>query len=336
MADNSTANPGSGGDAFRSLQTATAEKWPASVLAKTTTETPGANVLTLIKDTVPLPVVARSSTGTELATVGNPFRIDPTGTTTQPVSAVSLPLPAGAATSANQAAGQGQLVDNAAFTDTTTRLDMAGFIFDETAGTALTENDAAAARVDSKRAQVTVLEDATTRAQRQAVNAGGAAEVHGDVAHNVAVSGNPVLNGYEGRTTDGAAVTSGNAVRGLADTLGKQVVMVGAVHDRHVNGRANFTTTTAADIIAAQGAGVRIVVMSYSITNSSQAVNTKVELRDGTTVRVIDHAQSTGGGAARAGGSPIFISTANTAVTGRCVTTGADVEINVSGYTIAN
>lgn len=71
----------------------------------------------------------------------------------------------------------GNLADNAAFTDGTTRLHMAGFIFDETAGTALTENDGAAARVDSKRAQVGVLEDATTRGQRAAVNASGGLSV---------------------------------------------------------------------------------------------------------------------------------------------------------------
>lgn len=70
--------------------------------------------------------------------------------------------------------GQGQVADNAGFTDGTTRTDIAGFIFDEVAGTALTENDAAAARVDSKRAIVHVLEDATTRGQRAAVSSAGA------------------------------------------------------------------------------------------------------------------------------------------------------------------
>jgi hypothetical protein len=69
----------------------------------------------------------------------------------------------------------GNIADNAAFTDGTTRLSPSGYIFDEVAGTALTENDAAAARIDSKRAQVLVLEDATTRGQRQAVSATGGA-----------------------------------------------------------------------------------------------------------------------------------------------------------------
>lgn len=69
----------------------------------------------------------------------------------------------------------GNIVDNALFTDSTTRISMSGYVFDETAGTALTENDGAAARIDSKRAQVLVVEDATTRGQRQAVNTSGGA-----------------------------------------------------------------------------------------------------------------------------------------------------------------
>lgn len=67
-----------------------------------------------------------------------------------------------------------KLTDNGAFVDGTSKVMMAGFAFDETAGTGLTENDAAAARVDSKRAQVIAIEDATTRGQRLAVSAGGA------------------------------------------------------------------------------------------------------------------------------------------------------------------
>jgi hypothetical protein len=46
----------------------------------------------------------RNASGTEIATLSNPARVDPTGSTTQPVSASSLPLPAGASTSAKQPA----------------------------------------------------------------------------------------------------------------------------------------------------------------------------------------------------------------------------------------
>lgn len=66
---------------------------------------------------------------------------------------------------------QGQIVDNAAFVDGTTRLNMAGFIFDEVAGTALTENDGAAARVNANRAQVMTIEDGAVRGRRATVNA---------------------------------------------------------------------------------------------------------------------------------------------------------------------
>lgn len=96
---------------------------------------------------------------------------------TQPVSAASLPLPAGAATEASLAAQS--VVDNAGFTDGTTRVQPAGFILDETAGTALTENDAGAARMDSKRAQVITVEDTTTRGRRMTVTAANAAKVDG-------------------------------------------------------------------------------------------------------------------------------------------------------------
>lgn len=62
------------------------------------------------------------------------------------------------------------ITDNGAFTDGTTKVFIGGYIYDETAGTALTENDAAASRIDSKRAQVMVIEDATTRGRRAAVD----------------------------------------------------------------------------------------------------------------------------------------------------------------------
>jgi len=229
------------------------------------------------------------------------------------------------------------LVDNAAFTDGTTRVGMAGFIFDETAGTALTENDAAAARVDSKRAIVNVVEDATTRGQRLAVSSSGAAMCAGVAAHGASVSGNPNLQGFEARTTDGTAVTSGQVSRGICDSIGKQVVLQGSTHDQQVNGTTNYTNTTAADVIAAAGAGVRIAVTSILVTNASASVSTKVSIRDGTTAKITGYAAAVGGGfTLSAGGRPLFITTANTAVTAVCGTTAADVDVSISGYKIAN
>lgn len=116
------------------------------------------------------------------------IRILPGVYATEPVIATQttpVTVSSGTVTTLTNITNWGNVVDNGAFVDGTTRLLPAGFIFDETAGTALTENDAAAARVDSKRAQVHVLEDATTRGQRQAVNAAGAAAVN----HVAAIAG---------------------------------------------------------------------------------------------------------------------------------------------------
>lgn len=64
----------------------------------------------------------RNVAGTEVGTATDPVRVDPTGTTTQPVSAAALPLPAGAATAAGQLAdGHNVTVDNATAAPVPTR-----------------------------------------------------------------------------------------------------------------------------------------------------------------------------------------------------------------------
>lgn len=106
-----------------------------------------------------------------------------------------------------------KLADNGGFTDGTTKVQPAGYIFDEVAGTALTENDAAAARVDSKRAQVLVIEDETTRGRRATVTASNALKVD---ASGVAV---PVTDNSGSLTVDNggtfAVQESGSALTAL-------------------------------------------------------------------------------------------------------------------------
>lgn len=64
---------------------------------------------TVPANTRPLPVKLMNDSGVEFGTSTSPIRVDPTGTTTQPVSAASLPLPAGASTSALQTSGNSSL-----------------------------------------------------------------------------------------------------------------------------------------------------------------------------------------------------------------------------------
>lgn len=126
---------------------------------------------------------------------------------TQPVSGtVTANLGTAVVTNAGTFAVQDsqKVVDNAGFTDGTTPVQPAGYIFDEVAGTALTENDAGAARIDSKRAQIGVIEDATTRGQRAAVSAANALKVDGS-AVTQPVSGTVTANAGSGTFAVSAA-----------------------------------------------------------------------------------------------------------------------------------
>jgi hypothetical protein len=128
----------------------------------------------------------------------NALKVDGSAVT-QPVSGtVTANLGTAAVTNAGTFAVQDsqKIADNAAFTDGTTPVDPVGYILDETPGTALTENDIGAARMDSKRAQVLTLEDATTRGQRAAISAAGRLSVD---ASGVAV---PVTDNSGSLTVD--------------------------------------------------------------------------------------------------------------------------------------
>lgn len=103
------------------------------------------------------------------------------------------------------------ITDNAAFTDGTSKVFLGGYILDEVAGTALTENDAAAARIDSKRAQVLVLEDASTRGQRAAVSAAGAVKTDSSaVTQPVSAASLPLPTGAATAAKQPALGTAGS------------------------------------------------------------------------------------------------------------------------------
>ena len=156
----------------------------------------------------------------------------------------------------------------------------------------------------------------------------------GGVAHDGADSGSPVKVGGRARTSDIAAVASDDRTDMVADTLGRQVVTLDQIPENSLSGKATFSNTTAADVIAAQGAGIRIHVTDLVVTNAHASVGTKVEIRDGTTVLWQAYAAPGGGGFAHRFRRPLRLS-ANSALTARCVTTGADVDVNASGFKAA-
>ena len=217
MADDFTLNPGSGGITARADQLLTGQYVPYS------------KVMDGTADSTNVWIIDSSGRGKTIADAGTgPWPVtdnggllsvdDGGGSLTIDGTVASSGTVTVSVTGTATVADNQTLADNSAFTDGTSKVFLGGYILDETAGTALTENDAAAARIDSKRAQVLVIEDATTRGQRAAVTAGGLVKVDASGA-TVPVSGSVSLTGTSavnvaqvaGTTTD---TNSGNKSAG--------------------------------------------------------------------------------------------------------------------------
>ena len=99
-----------------------------------------------------------------------------------------------------------------------------------------------------------------------------------------------------------------------------------------LDGTVNLTDTTAQNVLAASAAGHRILVTHMVVTNAHATIGTKVEIRSGTTVRYRNYAAPIGGGWSLEG--RIFVGEPGEAITARNVTTGADVDVSMSGFYI--
>lgn len=126
----------------------------------------------------------------------------------------------GALLTSSQLIDDAIVADNAAFTDGTTKLDMAGYIYDEVAGTALTENDAAAARINVNRAQVQAIEDGSTRGRYATVTASNALKVDGS-AVTQPVSGTVTITPSGTQTVSGTVAVS--TINSVAPAFGSGV-----------------------------------------------------------------------------------------------------------------
>lgn len=273
----------------------------------------------------------------------------------------TVSLPTGAATAANQSTeitalqliDDAIVADNAGFTDGTTKLDMAGYIYDEVAGTALTENDAAAARINVNRAQVQTIEDGVTRGRYATVSASNALKVDGsavtqpvsiatntpvgNVAHDAADSGAPIKFGGRARTTEITAVASDDRTDAIFDKVGKQVVLPYAIPESFVSGAITtaMTGTTSTSLVAAPGAGLRNYLTTIIVSNSHATVGTDVIIQDGnagTTLMTIP-AAAVYGGAVITLPTPLRQPTTATAIFCANVTTGASTKVSAVGYT---
>lgn len=178
---------------------------------------------------------------------------------TQPVSLASVP--SHAVTNAGTFAVQDsqKITDNAAFTDGTTKVQPVGFIYDEVAGTALTENDIGAGRMNVNRAQVGILEDGTTRGRYATVTASNALKVDGSavtqpvsgtVTANLSSTDNTVLDNIDANT---APTTGLNTGRKVVTTAGTAVAIASSTTCKWVAITAETDNT---DIVVVGDSGV--------------------------------------------------------------------------------
>jgi hypothetical protein len=156
------------------------------------------------------------------------------------------------------------------------------------------------------------------------------------VAHDAAVSGSTGVSvaGFEARATEPTATADADATRGMATTLGKQIVLPHSIPASTWNyATATLGVTDTADDVAkaAAGAGVRNYVTSVQVINGHATVATEVVIKDGSTVMWRGWAEAVGGGVS-AKFDPPLRGTANTAINVANITNGSKTYFNLQGY----
>jgi hypothetical protein len=164
---------------------------------------------------------------------------------------------------------------------------------------------------------------------------GNSITVDGAAADDVAISGSPVPIALAARTTDRTAVGAGDAVYPTADTLGKAVVLPYATSSEMTNGALTKSSTGAADLIAAPGAGTRLYITSISASNTNATTAVRVDFLDGATTIASFQLAKAGGGVAYTLPTPVRLSD-NTALRVDLSAAVTDVRFSAQGYTADN
>lgn len=163
------------------------------------------------------------------------------------------------------------------------------------------------------------------------------ANAQGPVAHDGAVSGNPIRIAGRARSTNYTAVASDD-VADLVTTLDGRLVTkpycIPEVAWTYAAASGGITNTTGVTAVAAAGAGVRNYVTRAQIINGHATVGTDVQIRDGASGTVLwrGYAAADGGGATCVFDPPLK-GTANTLIEVACGTTGSATYFNLQGYT---
>lgn len=203
----------------------------------------------------------------EGGTLANPLRIDPVGTTAQPVT-----ISSGNSNATIQA-------------NATVNLNLlAGTAIDANSGTKSAGTLRVVIATDQPQLtnKLLVTADPITFASAQAVTiSSGNSNVSNfpQGATAAAVPANAEYAGYRGTTAYPTAVSDGNLVAGMADKAGRQVVVVNTPRDLVGTATLSSANNAATTLIAAGGAGVFNDIISLVITSEGN-VATVVSLSD--------------------------------------------------------
>jgi hypothetical protein len=305
----------------------------------------------------------RNNAGTEVGTAAAPLRMDPTGTTTQPVSDAggsltvddgntTLSVDDGGGTLSIDDGGGSITVDGTVSISGTVTIDSelaaavasADNLAGPTAPWVLSANmcwdstgsnwdrcppsTAGSGATDSNTTRVTIATDDGVATGIGRINTNMA------VAHDAVDAGNPLKVGYKADSalSDNTLVAAGDRTDALGDLDGALLVRpYGPLADK-VNATVGITDGSSTSLVAAQGAGVRFCATTIVVSNSS-ATNVTVDIRDGTagSVLMTIPAAANMGGAAVALPAPLC-TTANTALAADPSAAATTVNISAVGF----
>lgn len=308
-----------------------------------------------------------NSANTEIATAGAPLRVDPTGTTTQPVSGTVAATQSGAwtvnpTTAANWSLGAtaAAVPANATYIGINTGGNLVGWNGTVTAvqptgtnlhvvcdsgcsGSGGTSSNfgsafpAAGTAIGLTSGTNMVAWSATTTYGTApaaiavpAVNAFVTGAVGPSIA--AAVPNNGSLVAGEARTTDRASATSGNLTAIVLDKAGKQVSLGYSIPELFVSGTASATTTGATTLIAAGAAGIKNYITSVQCGRDDAGTTAiRVTFSDtGTSILVLPN---NGGGGGNNATFPVpLVTAAATAFTFTASTATTTVRCSAQGY----
>lgn len=177
--------------------------------------------------------------------------------------------------------------------------------------------------------------DANGRLYTQAVlytSLGVEVTIPTDATHDSAAlaTGSQSMLAHRADLSGTAGVTDGDAVRGLADNLGRMLRGSPCPGGNIVDGQAAITDGSSTSVIAAGGASIVNEVWELTINNSS-ATQVTVDIRDGTAGAVLGtYPAPAGGGVAMVLAVPIR-STANTALAADPSASASTVTVSLRG-----